>query len=182
MSNCFTEIYRGCFDGWTSSAVQSDYSGCRRQFYLGRVVQWCFCNKKLCNGYNKHLFFFCVYNFCGELNCLHRKDAYIYIYIYIQVIRYCCRVSVYEIGFLGAALGGHSTPVQHVTYGSNIDGEDSLAAAHHTRHQTERTQTALDTSLETGANSASRVFAGARKTSTFQACPTLQERGWMVHQ
>ena len=115
MSNCFTEIYRGCFDGWTSSAVQSDYSGCRRQFYLGRVVQWCFCNKKLCNGYNKHLFFFCVYNFCGELNCLHRKDAYIYIYIYtshpllLQSLRVWNRIS-----WCGAGGTLNSSSTRHV--------------------------------------------------------------------
>ena len=45
----FSELYRGCFDGWQSTRVLSDYVGCRTQIQNGRMSEWCFCDEHLCN-------------------------------------------------------------------------------------------------------------------------------------
>ena len=44
------ETYRGCFDGWITTKVKADYNGCRRQYYMNKAVDWCFCKFDLCNG------------------------------------------------------------------------------------------------------------------------------------
>ena len=46
----FTELYRGCFDGWMGTLIKTDYEGCRLQYYINKFVEWCFCTKDRCNG------------------------------------------------------------------------------------------------------------------------------------
>ncbi|ELT97825.1 hypothetical protein CAPTEDRAFT_217221 [Capitella teleta] len=54
-SKCFirqdlNKVYRGCFDGWLTTRIQHNYTGCQVQYYFGVQVTWCFCDKGLCNG------------------------------------------------------------------------------------------------------------------------------------